>query len=167
LSKSEVLVIGAGPAGLLAAREAARRGVEVLVLEEHSEIGVPNHCSGVLSIEGLRRIGVEPSRDFVQHEIWGGRVYSPDGTEIAVRGSRARAYVADRSRFDRRLSDEAVEAGAEIITEHRAEELITKRGFVVGARGQGWEIEAEVVVDAEGAGAHLARSLGLAQFSMV
>jgi len=161
LSKTEVLVIGAGPTGLLVAREAARRGVEVLVLEEHSEIGIPDHCSGVLSADGLKRIRVEPSRDLVQHEVWGGRVYSPDGTEIAVRGNRTRAYVVDRSRFDRKLSEEAIEAGAEIVTERRVEELIVRRGFVVGARGQGWDVAAEVVVDAEGAGAYLARSVGL------
>jgi geranylgeranyl reductase family protein len=163
LSKAEVLVIGAGPAGLLAAREAARRGAEVLVLEEHPEVGHPNHCAGVLSVEGLRRIGVEPSSSFIQHEIRGGRIYSPDGTEITVRGNRTRAYVVDRSRFDQRLTEEAAEAGAEIATGRGAERLIIKRGSVVGAQGAEWETEAQVVIDGEGAAAHLARSLGLAQ----
>jgi len=163
LSKAEILVVGAGPAGLLAAREAARRGAEVLVLEEHPEVGHPNHCAGVLSVEGLRRIEVEPSGVFIQHEIRGGRIYSPDGTEIAVRGSRTRAYVVDRARFDQKLAEEAVEAGAEIATGRRAERLIIRGGSVVGAQGQGWETEAQVIIDGEGSAAFLARSLGLAQ----
>jgi geranylgeranyl reductase family protein len=163
LSKAEVLVIGAGPAGLLAAREAARRGAEVFVLEEHPEVGHPNHCAGVLSVEGLRRIGVDPSGVFIQHEIRGGRIYSPDGTEITVHGSKTRAYVINRSSFDQKLAEEAVEAGAEIATEHRAMRLIIRGGSVLGAQGLGWETEAQVVIDGEGAAAHLARSLGLAQ----
>ena len=163
LSRTEALVIGAGPAGLLAAREAARRGAEVLVLEEHPEVGCPSHCAGVLSVEGLRRIRVEPSSSFIQHEVRGGRVYSPDGAEITVRGSRTRAYIVDRSRFDQKLAEEAVEAGAEIVTGRRVERLIIRGGAVAGAQGLGWEVEAEVVVDGEGAVAQLARSVGLAQ----
>ena len=58
--RADVLVIGGGPSGLLAAREAASKGAEVLVLEEHKEIGVPNHCTGILSVEGLQRLGVKP-----------------------------------------------------------------------------------------------------------
>jgi len=161
LSKTEVLVIGAGPAGLLAAREAALRGVDVLVLEEHREVGVPNHCAGLLSVEGLKRIGMRPSSSFIQHEIRGGKVYSPDGTEIRVTCGRTRAYVVDRTRLDKMLLEEAMEAGVEIFKEFRVESLLIKGSAVVGARGQGREIEAQVTIDAEGATATLARSLGL------
>jgi flavin-dependent dehydrogenase len=56
--RTEVAVVGGGPAGLIAARELASKGVQVKVFEEHSKIGIPNHCAGVLSIEGLKRIGI-------------------------------------------------------------------------------------------------------------
>ena len=71
---SDSLIVGAGPAGLLAAKEIASRGFSVKILEEHNRVGVPSHCAGLISVEGLRRIGVEASSRFVQNEIAGGRI---------------------------------------------------------------------------------------------
>ncbi len=54
--RTEAAVVGAGPAGLIAARELAGRGFEVKVFEEHTIIGEPNHCAGILSVNGLKRL---------------------------------------------------------------------------------------------------------------
>lgn len=162
MDKTGAVVIGAGPAGLLSAREIARRGVEVKVIEEHSIIGEPNHCAGLLSVEGLSRLGVRPSPDFVQHEITGGRIYSPGGEAIEIVGERTRAYVIDRAVFDRFLADVAEGEGAEVETGRRVKELILHDGRVEGVRGRDWSVHAQVIVDAEGAGAPLARKVGLA-----
>jgi digeranylgeranylglycerophospholipid reductase len=159
--RTEAVVVGAGPAGLIAAREMARSGVTVRVLEEHEWIGEPNHCAGVLSVEGLQRLGVEPSKDFIQHEVRGGRAYSPDGQEIRITGSRTRAYVVDRAAFDRHLARLASDEGAEVETGSRVTELKLKKGRVVGAATPRGVVECEVVIDAEGIGGRLARSLGL------
>jgi len=162
VDRRETVVVGAGPAGLLAAREIARRGVEVKVFEEHPAVGEPNHCAGLLSVEGLRRLDVEPSPDFVQHEITGGRIYSPSGAAIEITGSHTRAYVVDRAAFDRHLADAAERMGVEVETGRRVEALLTRGGRVEGVRGRGWAAQARVVLDAEGAGAALARGMGLA-----
>jgi len=161
VDRAEAVVVGAGPAGLLAAREIAERGIEVRVFEEHPIVGEPSHCAGLLSAEGLRRLGVEPSPDFVQHEITGGRIYSPGGAVIEITGKRTRAYVVDRASFDRHLADATIGAGATVETGRRIKELLHRGGRVEGVRGEGWGIRAEVVVDAEGAGAVLARRVGL------
>ena len=47
----DVIVVGAGPAGLCTALRAAEEGLDVLVLEEHTEVGVPTHCTGIVSGE--------------------------------------------------------------------------------------------------------------------
>lgn len=162
MDKTDVVVVGAGPAGLLAAREVASRGLGVKVLEEHNVVGVPNHCAGLLSVEGLARLGVEPSPDFVQNEITGGWIYSPGGEVLEVPGTRTRAYVVDRTLFDRYLAASAEEEGADVETGRRVEELIRGDAGVEGVRGQAWSIKAQVVIDAEGAGASLARGIGFA-----
>jgi len=154
--------VGAGPAGLLAAREAAQRGINVKVVEEHPVIGEPNHCAGILSVEGLRLLGLKPSKDFVQHEIVGGRIYSPNGVGIEIRGSRTRAYAIDRAAFDRFLAEIVEGEGVEVELRRRVDTLITRNGGVDGVRGGGWEIRAKMVVDAEGASATLARKAGFA-----
>jgi len=157
--RADAVVVGAGPAGLIAAREIASRGHDVKVFEEHPGVGLPNHCAGLVSVEGLRRLGIEPSGDFIQHEIVGGRVYSPSGVSVEVRGGRTRAYVVDRSALDAHLADEAAEGGADVITDARAEELLTSGGRVKGVRGTTFEASASIVVDGEGAGRRLLRQL--------
>ena len=159
--RTEVAVVGAGPAGLIAARELALKGVEVTVFEEHPVIGEPSHCAGVLSVEGLQRLGVDPSPDFVQHEVRGGTVYSPGGASIRIAGSRTRAYVVDRAAFDRHLADMAHDRGAVIRKGYRIAELTVQNGHVVGVRGDEGATPAGTVIDGEGAGGSLARKLGL------
>ncbi len=161
MDNTQTVVVGAGPSGLLAAREIAQRGIEVKVVEEHPVIGEPNHCAGIISVEGLRLLGVKPSEDFVQHDIIGGRIYSPSGIEIAIRGNRTRAYAIDRAVFDRFLAETAEEEGVEVETRRQVDTLMLQNGKVEGVRGKSWEIRAQVVVDAEGATAILANRAGL------
>src|SRR6266566_4551979 len=54
----DVLVVGAGPAGLAAAEAAAKKGVRTVVLERQNEIGYPIHTSGGSWISDMRVLGV-------------------------------------------------------------------------------------------------------------
>ena len=49
-------VVGAGPAGSFAAITALREGKNVLLSEEHKQVGVPSHCSGLVSASGLEQM---------------------------------------------------------------------------------------------------------------
>ena len=44
----DVLVVGAGPAGLSAASSAAKKGVRTLLIDKRTEIGDNNHCGELL-----------------------------------------------------------------------------------------------------------------------
>jgi digeranylgeranylglycerophospholipid reductase len=158
--RTEAVVVGAGPAGLIAAGELARRGFVVKVFEEHGAIGEPRHCAGVLSVEGLRTLNIEPHHDFVQKEVRGGTAYSPGGTAITMPGSRTRAYAVDRSAFDRHLADSARDHGAEIETGRRVREFLVRDGRVAGVVCGEHATECGLVIDCEGAGGVLARSIG-------
>jgi geranylgeranyl reductase family protein len=158
--KTEVAVVGGGPAGLIAARELAAQGIHVKVFEEHPEIGTPNHCAGILSVEGLKRIGVEPDLKFLRHEIKGGTAFAPDGTAIRITGGRTRAYIVDRAIFDKHLAETAIDASAEIERNHRIRDLVFKDDRVAGVRGD-VDVEASIVINAEGISGALARRAGL------
>jgi digeranylgeranylglycerophospholipid reductase len=158
--RTEVAVVGGGPAGLIAARELASKGVKIKVFEEHPKIGTPNHCAGILSVEGLKRIGVEPESKFLIHEVKGGTAFAPDGTGIRITGGRTRAFIVDRAIFDRHLAEEAMDAGSEIERNHRIRDFIVDDGRVAGVRGD-IDVEASIVINAEGASGALSRKMGL------
>ncbi len=156
----EVAIVGAGPSGLIAARDLARLGVSVTVYEEHTTIGEPNHCAGILSVEGLERLDVDPSPEFLQHEVRGGTAYSPNRTPLRIKGNMTKAYIVDRTAFDRNLANSALDAGAEIRTGCRVTGLMVKGGHVQGVLGPSGAEEAHVVLDCEGISGTLARQQG-------
>lgn len=111
----EILVVGGGPSGLVAATEAALAGAEVTLVEEDKEVGSPDHCAGLVSSEGLQKIlggyeGVLLSR------IKRVRVFSPKGNAYNINTSDEKAVVIDREKFDRELMKRAEAAGVEIST---------------------------------------------------
>ena len=64
----DVVVTGGSVSGLLAAREAAAGGLSVVVLEEDAEIGTPEHCGGLVSIAGIRDLGLVPDASVVENK---------------------------------------------------------------------------------------------------
>ncbi len=157
---ADVVVVGAGPAGLIAAREAAKGGVKVVVLEEHEEVGVPCHCAGLLSLRGLGEIGVPSSADFVQNRIKGAHFFSPSGLSFTVERDKDEACVVDRSPLDKFLARQAADAGAEIRLQSRVQRIRRQKGWVI-VEGPWGSVKAGVVVDAEGVASRLVKERGL------
>jgi len=157
---ADVVVVGAGPAGLIAAREAAKGGVGVVVLEEHGEVGFPCHCAGLLSLRGLGEIGVPPDADFVLNRVRGAHFFSPSGLSFTVERAEDVACVVDRSLLDKFLARQATEAGAEIRLQSKVHRVRKRDGRMM-VEGPWGSLEAGVVVDAEGAASRLVKEMGL------
>lgn len=156
--RPEAAVVGAGPAGLLAATRIAEHGFSVQVFEEHTTIGEPSHCAGLISVEGLRRLGPRSDPSFHQNTVYGGRIYAPNGECIEVVDSRPRAYVLDRAAFDRHLAERATDKGAELILGQRVEAL--KLGEAASLQLGAHTVDPGVIIDAEGPGARLLQAAG-------
>jgi len=159
----DVIVIGAGPTGCYAARELARRSYEVLVLEEHAEIGEPVHCTGILGLEACARFDLDPAS--FETYLSSARFVSPHGQTFRVAADEAKAVVVDRSRFDQLLGDQALSAGASFLLGTRVERVVTgDDAAVVSANSLGERTSycASLVVVATGADDRITEQLGLA-----
>jgi digeranylgeranylglycerophospholipid reductase len=155
---SDVVVVGAGPAGLIAARTLAEQGVAVDVLEEHEVIGAPVHCTGVLGLEAFDELRL--SRRAIVGTAHAARFIAPDGSSVLVNDDRVRAAVVDRVTFDRDLAAAAIAAGARIHTGARVASVQQAPDAVIVHSGIG-EFHARATVLACGASYRFNRALGL------
>jgi digeranylgeranylglycerophospholipid reductase len=166
-SQPDVAVIGGGPVGSYAALHLAKKGVPVTVYEEHSEIGVPSHCAGHISIRSLRSMGLYPLPDgIVENNFSVANFYSPQGTKFALHLACPVTTAINRAKFDQYLAKQAQDAGAEFNMATRVESLLKERGQVKGisikgADGSKADVNSKVVFDAEGISSRLQRQAGL------
>jgi digeranylgeranylglycerophospholipid reductase len=113
-SRSYDAVVGGGSvAGLAFAAEACKRGLNVLVLEEDKEIGEPEKCDGLVSLQELRRYAM-PEKSCIQSRVTNGTVFSPSGRKASIDASRLEVVVIDRSAFDKQLARSAEGWGAQV-----------------------------------------------------
>ena len=108
----EVVVVGAGPAGLMAARTLAIRGHSVAVVEEHPSIGYPVHCTGLIGVDAFDELTLP--RGAIRAIVHSARFNAPDGSSVTIDSDRISAAVIDRGEFDAALAAEAVAAGASV-----------------------------------------------------
>lgn len=153
------MVIGGGPAGLMAARTLAAAGHDVVVLEEHEEIGVPVHCTGVLGLEAFSELDLP--RESICGIVSSARFRAAHDNSVVVTSDAIRAAVVDRAAFDAGLARRAAAEGAELRTGCRVSRLeIDADGVRVGCdRGAGVAARASVL--ACGATYRFNRQLGL------
>ncbi|MEV7595862.1 NAD(P)/FAD-dependent oxidoreductase [Kitasatospora sp. NPDC089797] len=165
----DLVVVGSGPAGATAARVAARGGLSVLLVDKKQELGAPIQCSGAVSANALKEVGVRPEGEFVLDAVHGFVTYDADGTEEILDYRRHRdeplGYVVDRRRFDRHLAGLAEQAGAELWLKTEAtghtprpdgttEVHLTRLGRPVS-------VTAHVVVGADGVQSQVGRWAGI------
>ncbi len=165
--RPDVLVIGAGPAGSMTAKWAAKRGASVLLLEKRQEIGSPVRCGEGMSKEWLREVGITPGR-WINVEVEGARIYSPSEKVFEINEKHAGnevGYVVERDEFDKQLAIDAANAGVEIRLKTAAIGLLREGGRIVGAKvkqfGETTEIRAPVTVAADGFESQVGRWAGI------
>ncbi|MBP2030526.1 geranylgeranyl reductase family protein [Methanohalophilus levihalophilus] len=160
----DVAVIGGGPVGSIAARYAAIHGAKVALFEEHSSIGSPVGCTGLLSVKALRECDISPDPSFVVNSVRGSFVHAPNGTCVSIDGRDTRAYVVLRKIFDRKLAEMAANLGVDIFLKSHVHNLVLENGINTLFVTQGSDIaefKAKVVIAADGPRSQISRLAGI------
>ena len=152
-----ITIVGAGPAGNYLAYLLAKQGKKVTVLEEHSTVGLPVQCTGIVtnSIEKffkLRKESIAKKLDKVF-------VFSKNNKiEVDVD-----EIVLWRDKFDQFLADIAESAGAKILLNHRFVGFNGKHLIKVKDKknSQIKEIKTDILVGADGYNSAVAKSAAL------
>ena len=168
----DAIVVGAGPAGITAAREMAKAGLSVVVLERGQFPGAKNVWGGILyrqptesmipGFEGeapLERPIIEQRYLMLTDDAMIGMTYRTE----AFAKPPYNAYSVLRSPFDRWHATTAEAAGADVYSEFTVTDVLWEDGRVVGVTtgDPDGELRAHCVVLADGANSLLAKRIGL------
>lgn len=170
MEKFDVIVVGAGLAGLAAAYTLAQGGLEVLVLERGDYAGAKNVTGGRLYLNPVRDLLPDlwkkaPLERFIAHEEVAlmakerSLTIRYSGGELAEEPYQS--YSILRAKFDRWLAKQAERKGAMLVTKSRVDEVIMENGNVVGVRAAGDELRADVVIACDGVLSFVAEKAGL------
>ena len=153
LGNYDVVIVGAGPVGAVAARSAARHGARVLLVERGETPTYPNRCTGIISPRCLKES--ELGHEVVLREIKGGRIHAPNGRLLQIEAKDTRAVVIDRCLFNFKLLEMAKEAGTEFITKSRVTGL-DNQWVMVERGGCLYRAQTKVIIGADGAKSQVA-----------
>ncbi|ANF23037.1 digeranylgeranylglycerophospholipid reductase [Thermococcus piezophilus] len=163
--KYDVVVVGAGIAGPIVARNVAKAGFSVLLIDKKSAIGTPKQCAEGISKTVFEKYDIPYDRRFINREIYGAKLYSPSGYELELRYKEVSGVILERKVFDKMLAYYAAKAGADVLARTEAMDVIRKDGKIEGIKAkhedEPVEIYADIIVAADGVESMVARWAGI------
>lgn len=148
MDKYDVVIAGGSISGLLTAREVAKKGYSVLVLEEGFEVGTPDHCGGLVSKIALNDLEINPSEKIYDCAINNASIFSPSGKMLEINSKNQQIISIDRRQLDKQAAYQAQKYGAKIIVNSSYKEK-TKEGVSTSIG----DIDCKILVDCRGIGA--------------
>ncbi len=162
LDKYDVIVVGAGPAGSVAARYAAENGAKVIILERDREPGIPVRCAEGVSKKGIEQF-IKPDKKWIATTIYKAKLISPSEDELTIHNETG--YILERRLFDTALCDLACSYGADILTKADVIGLYKENGKIAGVKykhfGEEKILKANIVIGADGVESRVGRWAGL------
>lgn len=168
--KFDAIIVGAGLAGSTCAYLLAQAGLETVVIERGNFPGAKNMTGGRLYGHSLEKIipgfaEEAPIERCIVHEkisfMDDERCTTMEHSAPQAADPAARSYTVLRARFDQWLAEKAENEGANFIPGIRVDDLIVRDGKVCGVIAGDEEMEADMVILADGVNSLLGEKLGL------
>ena len=131
----KVIVVGGGPIGLYTSYLIKKNNPDlfVIVIDNHKKIGSSVCCSGLIGINGYNKTKLSKLvslNDFLVNKIKGANIYSSLKTKFIVAPSEYKAYVINRSLFDKKIAELAISVGV-IIENYKTVTKVNDKSVVV------------------------------------
>ncbi|MHA1769562.1 MAG: NAD(P)/FAD-dependent oxidoreductase [Candidatus Thorarchaeota archaeon] len=156
----DVIVVGAGPAGSVAAHNLSRAGLSVLQLEKY-RLPRSKPCGGAVMYRGIKIVQGDIPRSIIEQRIHGMRFIMPNGKEAEFTSDKLMGITVDRSSFDEHLARRAEKVGTTLIDNTRVLKAeVSDTNAKVTTEG-GREFTSRFIIGADGVNSIVSRSLGL------
>ena len=155
----DVIVVGGGPGGAASAREAAKLGLDVLLIEKEAH---PRRkiCAGGFRADLPNLLDFDVS-SVIEHETCGSHIYAPSGLKVICTRPEIAGYTVKRSLFDHLLLTKASEAGAEVRAGLEVIDVHEGTNEVCIECNDGKSYSARYIVGADGVNSRIARKTGI------
>lgn len=166
-NKTEVIVVGGGPAGIACAVTVARAGKKVVLIERGKFSGAKNVFGGAIYAQPMREIFPDfekeapIERKTCEHKF--ALLGEDDGTVISYKAKpdENASYSVIRGKFDRWMAEQAKKEGVILVEETVVKDLVFENGFVKGVKTELETYYSDIVVLADGVNSLLAMQAGL------
>jgi digeranylgeranylglycerophospholipid reductase len=162
----DVLIVGAGPAGSICARNLARLGYHVLLCEKRPVVGVPVRCGEATGTRTRLSEFLTVSESWIETTLHGVIMHGTGGVTLRHDANKEIGVMLDRALFDQDLARQAVAEGAELVCDARVSAVSTYvpnhgRQVTVQYAGVEHTLHAKIVIGADGAESLTGRWVGL------
>ncbi len=162
----DVIIVGAGPAGLSSAKSCAEHDLKTLLVEEHPAIGTPVQCGEALARFVFENLDMEPEGNKIKKI----KIFSPNKKKAEIIFPEPSMFlVIERKKFEKDLAVKIANMSVNIITRTRAVDVIKENGFVKGIVlerfGERIRVNSKIVIAADGPVSGIARKAGLKIYS--
>lgn len=167
-NKVEVIIVGAGPAGVSAAITLARVGKKVLLIDRADNVGDKNMFGGCIYAKQTAEVfpnfweTAPVERSITEHKIF--MLTDYNSTQFAYRYSSKgsyKAFTVNRSKWDRWCVEQAQKEGAYFAPKTLVKQLLIENGKIVGVQTQFEKFYSDIVIIADGVNSLLAKQIGL------
>lgn len=163
MKKYDVVVVGAGPAGSVAARYAAEGGASVLILERDREPGIPVRCAEGVSHEGIKEF-IDLDNRWILTKIEKAKLFAPDKNSVTMYNNGT-GYVLERRLFDLALTKLAMKKGADLLTKANVINITRLNDKLMEVSykylGEVKKVKCNIVIGADGVESRVGRWAGL------
>jgi geranylgeranyl reductase family protein len=168
MEQFDVIVVGAGTGGCLAAKTVSKAGFSVCIIERKKKWDIGDKiCGDAIGKHHFDNLDLEyPSNEIVKNNIIGGKIYSPDLESVfTIEGAGLPGFIVDRRLFGQELLRSAVEEGSNLKTQVQVLKPLIKKEGVEGVLARNLKnsevlrFQSKIVVDASGTSAVIRKNL--------
>ena len=159
--KADVIIVGAGPAGLIAARDISKQGFKVVVFEKEKELAA-KPCGEGISIGTLKTadISLKEAERFTSIHVKIANVHAPNGKCIPIKGEKYEGLIIDKKKFLMFIAEKAAQYDTDFYVSEPVKDIIRKKEGVLVVTPH-YEAFGKIVIGADGFLSVTAKKLGL------
>lgn len=169
-SSYDVAIVGAGPAGLAAAKKCAELELRTLLVEDNAVIGSPVQCGESLVWSAFEDMGIaEPPSEWIANaDVHTIHLYSPNMKRFSIKlapGKTHLGVILERKMFEKGLAVMCAKAGADVFVKTPAVGVLKDGSQVTGIKvnhlGEEMDVKSKIVLGCDGPASNVGRWAGM------